>query len=307
MAAVLPIYLTFGGTGFYGLSNPAAYEAVRGNSAGTAFELVTIYSRSEADAAFASLASNTFTGSQTVPSGSSFIATNGGDWNGVAITGTGLTGKDTSNNTTWSINSATGVITAVGSGLTTLNGSNISSGTVANARTTATSANTASAIVARDSSGNINVGAIGVNGVVTLNGNSLSGAGGMTTSRNFTHSSNNQTLIDLSANDSTTGTGGVTALKVNLAGTGTGSGTKRLIDLQKAGTSKVFVTSLGSTVFSNAAISTSATDGFIYAPSCAGTPSGTPTTQTGTVATVYDTSANKLWIYNGSWRSVTLA
>jgi hypothetical protein len=56
-----------------------------------------------------------------------------------------------------------------------------------------------------------------------------------------------------------------------------------------------------------AALATNATDGFAYLPTMAGTPTGTPTSFTGKVATVYDTSANKLWIYNGSWRSVTLA
>jgi hypothetical protein len=39
----------------------------------------------------------------------------------------------------------------------------------------------------------------------------------------------------------------------------------------------------------------------------AGTPSGTPSASyTGRVPMVYDTAANKLWIYNGSWRSATL-
>jgi hypothetical protein len=47
-----------------------------------------------------------------------------------------------------------------GANLTSLNASNISSGTIANARTTATSANTVSAIVARDASGNFTAGTI---------------------------------------------------------------------------------------------------------------------------------------------------
>lgn len=54
------------------------------------------------------------------------------------------------------------------------------------------------------------------------------------------------------------------------------------------------------------ALSTTATDGFLYIPNMSGTPTGVPTTFTGGSAVVYDTSANKLWIYNGSWRSVTL-
>lgn len=63
----------------------------------------------------------------------------------------------------------------------------------------------------------------------------------------------------------------------------------------------------GSLVIGTAALATTATDGFVYLPSCAGAPTGVPTSRTGTVATVYDTSNNKLYVYNGAWKSVTLA
>jgi len=66
------------------------------------------------------------------------------------------------------------------------------------------------------------------------------------------------------------------------------------------------ITGKGSVVCNSAAIATNATDGFLYVPSCAGTPTGTPTTNTGSIATVYDTSANKIWFYNGSWRGVAV-
>lgn len=66
----------------------------------------------------------------------------------------------------------------------------------------------------------------------------------------------------------------------------------------------VRISGAGSMIIGTAAIATNATDGFLYLPSCAGTPTGTPTTFTGTVATVYDTTNNKLYIYNGSWRSI---
>lgn len=49
------------------------------------------------------------------------------------------------------------------------------------------------------------------------------------------------------------------------------------------------------------ALSTTATDGFLYIPTCAGTPTGVPTAQTGTVAMVFDTTNNKLYIYDGGW------
>jgi hypothetical protein len=56
----------------------------------------------------------------------------------------------------------------------------------------------------------------------------------------------------------------------------------------------------GSTVIGIGALSTSATDGFLYIPTCAGQPTGVPTTQTGTVPIVFDTVNNRLWIYAGS-------
>lgn len=58
--------------------------------------------------------------------------------------------------------------------------------------------------------------------------------------------------------------------------------------------------------FASTALATTATSGHIYFPTCAGTPTGVPAAFTGRAAAVYDTTANKLWIYNGSWRSVAL-
>ena len=51
---------------------------------------------------------------------------------------------------------------------------------------------------------------------------------------------------------------------------------------------------------------TTATDGFPYLPTCAGTPTGVPTAQTGFAAAVYDTTAHKLWIYDGGWKFVAM-
>jgi hypothetical protein len=55
------------------------------------------------------------------------------------------------------------------------------------------------------------------------------------------------------------------------------------------------------------ALATNATRGFLYLPTCAGAPTGTPDTQTGTAAHVFDTTNNKLWVYNGSWKGVVVA
>ena len=61
-----------------------------------------------------------------------------------------------------------------------------------------------------------------------------------------------------------------------------------------------------SVILQDAALSTSATAGFTYIPTCAGAPSGTPATQTGTVAMVYDTTNNQFYCYNSTWKKVTL-
>ena len=66
------------------------------------------------------------------------------------------------------------------------------------------------------------------------------------------------------------------------------------------------VTGKGSVVCNSAAIATNATDGFLYFPTCAGTPTGAPTANTGSAAMVYDTTANKIWVYNGSWRGIVV-
>jgi hypothetical protein len=59
----------------------------------------------------------------------------------------------------------------------------------------------------------------------------------------------------------------------------------------------------GSVVTNTAALATTATDGFLYVPTCAGTPTGTPDTQLGTAPIVVDSTNNKLYFYsNGTWR-----
>lgn len=56
-------------------------------------------------------------------------------------------------------------------------------------------------------------------------------------------------------------------------------------------------------VINSAAIATTATDGFLYVPGCAGAPTGTPTSYTGRVPLVVDTTNHKLYFYSGgTWR-----
>jgi hypothetical protein len=59
----------------------------------------------------------------------------------------------------------------------------------------------------------------------------------------------------------------------------------------------------GTSVLGGSALLTTATTGFTYIPGCAGLPTGTPTTYTGRVPIVVDSSNNKFYFYtNGSWR-----
>lgn len=55
----------------------------------------------------------------------------------------------------------------------------------------------------------------------------------------------------------------------------------------------------GTLTAKQAALSTTATDGFWYVPSCAGAPTGVPTARTGTIPIVVDSTNNKMYIYSG--------
>jgi len=65
------------------------------------------------------------------------------------------------------------------------------------------------------------------------------------------------------------------------------------------------IDSRGNVVTGGGAVATNATDGFLYIPTCAGTPTGTPTTHTGRAAMVFNSSANTLHVYSGgAWRTI---
>jgi hypothetical protein len=71
-----------------------------------------------------------------------------------------------------------------------------------------------------------------------------------------------------------------------------------------APTERMRITSAGNIVAGgSAALATTASNGFLYVPTCAGTPTGTPTTITGMAPIVVDTTNNKLYFYsNSAWR-----
>lgn len=51
---------------------------------------------------------------------------------------------------------------------------------------------------------------------------------------------------------------------------------------------------------------TASTVGFIFTPNCAGTPTGVPVIGTGLGAMVYDSTNNRLFVYNGAWKGIDL-
>jgi hypothetical protein len=85
-----------------------------------------------------------------------------------------------------------------------------------------------------------------------------------------------------------------------------------IMHLMTAGSNVRFsIDSNGNVVVNDAALATTATNGFLYIPTCAGVPTGTPTTYTGRSAIIVDTSsgagAGRLYIRVGAtWRYVDL-
>jgi len=74
------------------------------------------------------------------------------------------------------------------------------------------------------------------------------------------------------------------------------------------GAERMRIDSLGSVIVSAAALATTATDGFLYIPTCAGTPTGVPTAYAGRAPMILDTAGVKLWLYTGgAWKGVVIA
>lgn len=69
------------------------------------------------------------------------------------------------------------------------------------------------------------------------------------------------------------------------------------------GANRASIETNGSFVINTAAVATSATSGFLYIAGCNGQPTGTPTSYTGRVPLVVDTTNHKLYFYSGgAWR-----
>ena len=81
----------------------------------------------------------------------------------------------------------------------------------------------------------------------------------------------------------------------------TGRGTDLVLGMGSGGQAFLIDINNNSLLGPGSALATGATDGFIYVPSCAGTPAGTPTTITGGVPLVVDTTNKILYFYATSW------
>jgi hypothetical protein len=105
-----------------------------------------------------------------------------------------------------------------------------------------------------------------------------------------------EAMIEAVAAENFTGSTAATDLLFYTKLTGTGPGS--------APTERARITSTGNFVAGNqAALATTATDGFLYVPTCAGTPTGVPTAITGMAPIVVNTTNNKLYFYSGgAWR-----
>src|ERR1017187_2136935 len=71
-------------------------------------------------------------------------------------------------------------------------------------------------------------------------------------------------------------------------------------------TTKLTVSNLGNVVIGSGALATNATDGFLYVPTCAGTPTGTPTAYTGRIPLVFDSTNKYLYFYLSGWKKSTI-
>jgi hypothetical protein len=94
----------------------------------------------------------------------------------------------------------------------------------------------------------------------------------------------------------------------NFPDTGFWTAAGAIIGVAVNGAESARYTSAGYIFGASAAVATTAVGPFLYINSCAGTPTGVPTSAaTGAIPMLYDTTSNTIWFYNGSWRGVAVA
>lgn len=173
------------------------------------------------------------------------------------------------------------------------NWTNTAQGTYIAFYTTATGGTTNAEKMRLDAAGNLGLGVTSLSAKFTSSKNN----GGATTGAA-------NAAIYLPEDESTIqGSGTSTQIRMggNLVLGGNGS-----MFLQTGGANRISLDGNGNCILGTGALATSTTNGFLYIAGGPGTPSGTPTSATGRYPLYYDSSANKLWIYNGSWRGVVV-
>lgn len=83
------------------------------------------------------------------------------------------------------------------------------------------------------------------------------------------------------------------------------TGANDVVRFKDNGSIVLSVSDNGNVVMGNAALSTSATDGFLNLNACAGTPTGVPTAYTGRIPIIVDSTNNLLYAYNSGWIGLT--
>ncbi len=195
---------------------------------------------------------------------------------GAAAAGS-LTGTTLASNVVTSSLTSTGTLTGVttSGNLTFTTGSNRITGDFSNATV-------ANRVLVQSST---------VNGVTSLgfipNGTGIASGG------TFYANSDNLNSPYLTVTSSTTA--------ANIEANKTGTGVAQDLLLSNSGLRGVAVTSGVANVVigGTAALSTSATDRFLYLPTCAGTPTGVPTAIANKAPLVVDSTNNKLYLYTG--------
>ena len=162
--------------------------------------------------------------------------------------------------------------------------------------------------------GNVGIGTEAPTGVLSVSANHLNAVGGLGTAANYA------IVIECSSTD-TQGNGiaftnddgaHVGAAIIHIDQGGNNLGDLAFYTKPTSGgtaTERVRIDKLGNVAIGTAALATSATDGFLYIPSMAGAPSGTPTDHSNLSAIVHDTTNNKLYVYDhvdGAWQSASL-
>jgi hypothetical protein len=98
------------------------------------------------------------------------------------------------------------------------------------------------------------------------------------------------------------GAGGMLLMASNAAGV-----IKLATGGNAAANERLRIDAAGNVALGTAALATTATDGFLYIPTCAGPPTGVPTTFTGRVPIIYDSTNNFLYIRaGGTWKKSTV-